>query len=89
MQKSSIKYNISFNEFQKALAVVMAKKNALNSALTARIWWFEQNNFLDNKWYELLSERCVLAVNGLRAEVFKPSFPPCLSPFLFFKEGVG
>jgi hypothetical protein len=30
-----------------------------------------------------LPELGVQENNGLRAEVFKPSFPPCLSPFLF------
>jgi len=64
----------------------MAKKTARNIALAARICRFEQNIFLDNKWDELLFERGVLAGNGLRAEVFKPSFPPYLSPFLFFKR---
>jgi hypothetical protein len=33
-----------------------------------------------------LPELGVVANNGLRAEVFKPSFPPCLSPFLFLKK---
>jgi len=64
----------------------MAKKIDRNIALAAGICRFEQNNFLDNKSNELLSERGVLAGNGLRAEVFKPSFPPCLSPFLFLKR---
>ena len=64
------------------------KKNTRNISLEARICRFERNNFLDNKWCELLLERGVLAGNGLRAEVFKPSFPPCLSPFLFLKESI-
>jgi len=72
--------------FKKTLTFPIAKKNARNIALAAGFCRFERNNFLDNKSSELLSERCVLAVNGLRAEVFKPSFPPCLSPFLFFKR---
>jgi len=57
------------------------KRNARNTALAAGFCRFRRNIFLDNKQSELLSEPGVLANNGLRAEVFKPSFPPCLSPF--------
>jgi hypothetical protein len=68
-----------------ALAAVEEKINR-NTSLSARIRRFNLKNLSSIKWSELLSEAGVLANNGLRAEVFKPSFPPYLSPFSFLKS---